>query len=151
MIDSRYRVLAGYLLGIFIIALLPMLACQTYNPFKSLNQGDFEIVCPGKYKEATIFLRDGAEYKRVVDGFRSEIEKNRALLLMITKEHYDVSGMLFYKFKFAALDSIRTYLILRYFARIYNHPLLAGYQIQFVFNAESRELIKIYTAEVALE
>lgn len=96
-------------------------------------------------------MRDGAEYKRVVDGFRSEIEKNRALLLMITKEHYDVSGMLFYKFKFAALDSIRTYLILRYFARIYNHPLLAGYQIQFVFNAESRELVKIYTAEVALE
>lgn len=151
MTDNRCRVWTVRFSKLFIIALLPILACQTYNPFKNLKQGDFDIVVAGKYKEATIFLRDGAEYKRVVDGFRSEIEKNRALLLMITKEHYDVSGMLFYKFKFAALDSIRTYLILRYFARIYNHPLLAGYQIQFVFNAESRELIKIYTAEVALE
>jgi len=151
MTDNRCRVWTVRFSKLFTIVLLPILACQTYNPFKSLKQGDFEIVCAGKYKEATIFLRDGAEYKRVVDEFRSEIEKNRALLLMITKEHYDVSGMLFYKFKFAALDSIRTYLILRYFARIYNHPLLAGYQIQFVFNAESRELVKIYTAEVALE
>ncbi len=151
MIDSRYRVLAGYVLGVFIIGLLPTLACHTHNSFKSLEQGDFSLVFSGKYKEATILLRDGAEYKSVVDGLRTEIEKNPFLLSRITKEHYDVSGTLVYKFKFAALDSVSNYLILRYFARIYNHPLLAGYQVQLVFDAESRELVRIYTAEVSLE
>ena len=70
---GRYRVLAGYVLGVFIIGLLPTLACHTYNPFKSLEQGDFSLVFSGKYKEATILLRDGAEYKSVVDGLRTEI------------------------------------------------------------------------------
>lgn len=151
MIDSRYRVLTGYVLGIFIIGLLSTLTCHTYNSFKSLEQGDFSLVFSGRYKEATTFLRDGAEYKSVVDGLRTEIEKNLFLLSKITKEHYDVSGTLVYKFKFAALDSVSNYLILRYFTRIYNHPLLAGYQVQLVFDAESRELVRIYTAEVPLE
>lgn len=151
MIDSRYRVLTGYVLGIFIIGLLSTLACHTYNSFKSLEQGDFSLVFSGRYKEATTFLRDGAEYKSVVDGLRTEIEKNLFLLSKITKEHYDVSGTLVYKFKFAALDNVSNYLILRYFTRIYNHPLLAGYQVQLVFDAESRELVRIYTAEVPLE
>jgi hypothetical protein len=76
MIDSRYRVLAGYVLGILIIGLLPILACHARNSFKSLEQGDFSLVFSGKYKEATTLLRDGAEYKSVVDGLRTEIEKN---------------------------------------------------------------------------
>ncbi len=148
---GRYKVLTGYVLGIFIIGLLPTLACHTRNSFKSLEHGDFSLVFSGKYKEATTFLRDGAEYKSVVDGLRTEIGKNPFLLSRITKEHYDVSGALVYKFKFAALDSVSNYLILRYFTRIYNHPLLAGYQVQLVFDAESRELVRIYTAEVPLE
>ncbi len=149
--DGRYRVLTGYVLGIFIIGLLPILACHTYDSFRSLKQGDFSLVFSGKYKEATTLLRDGAEYKGVVDRLRTEIEKNLFLLSRITKEHYDISGTLVYKFKFAALDSISNRLILRYFTRIYNHPLLAGYQVQLVFDAESRELVRIYTAEVPLE
>lgn len=151
MTDNRCRVWTGRFSKLFVIILLPILACYTYDSFKSLKQGDFSLVFSGKYKKATTLLRDGGEYKGVVDGLRTEIEKNLFLLSRITKEHYDISGTLVYKFKFAALDSISNRLILRYFTRIYNHPLLAGYQVQLVFDAESRELVRIYTAEVPLE
>lgn len=138
---SRYLVLLALLL----------MVCHVYDPLKELKQGDFDIVEPGKYHGTTIFLRAGTPYKDVADILRHEIEQNRDLLPIITRKHYDVQERLVYEFKFAALDSIRDTLILRYFARIYDHQILAGYQIQFVFKAGSRELVSIFTAEVGLE
>ena len=144
--DQQRRLAMCLLLFVFSLTV-----CQTYNPLKDLKQGDFGIVSVGKYHGTTIFLRDGAQYKSVIDEIRDEIEGNRYLLPKITRLHYDVPGSLVYKFKFAAHDSVMDNFILRYFARIYDHPILAGYQIQFVFNTHSRALLNIYTSEVGLE
>jgi hypothetical protein len=145
--EKRYWRIAKY----FVIFVLLSVVCQTYDPLKNLKQGDFDIVKIGKYRGTAIFLRDGAQYKESIDVLRSEIERDGDLLPKITRIHYDVAEILVYKFKFAAFDSVMDNFILRYFARLYDHPILAGYQIQFVFSADSRELVSIFTLEVGLE
>lgn len=145
--EERYWRIAKY----FVIFVLLSVVCQTYDPLKNLKRGDFDIVKMGKYRGRAIFLRDGAQYKKSIDVLRSEIERDGDLLPKITRIHYDVPEILVYKFKFAAFDSMMDNFILRYFARLYDHPILAGYQIQFVFNADSRELVSIFTLEVGLE
>ncbi|MGB3342208.1 MAG: hypothetical protein WBB37_12105 [bacterium] len=145
--EKRYWRIAKY----FVVFVLLSAVCQTYDPLKNLKRGDFDIVNMGKYRGTALFLRDGAQYKEIIDVLRSEMERNGDLLPKITRIHYDAPGILVYKFKFAALDSVMDNFILRYFARLYDHPILAGYQIQFVFNADSRELVSIFTFEVGLE
>jgi len=145
--EKRYWRITEY----FVIFVLLSAVCQTYDPLKNLKQGDFDIVNMGKYRGTAILLRDGAQYKESIDVLRSEIERNRDLLPKITRIHYNVPEILVYKFKFAAFDSVMDEFILRYFARLYDHSTLAGYQIQFVFNADSRELVSIFTFEVGLE
>jgi hypothetical protein len=134
----------------FIFIFLPIM-CRTYDPLKNLKQDDFGIVNKGKYRGTTIFLRDNGQYKQDIDILRSEIRKNHDLLPKITRLHYHVPETLVYEFKFAAFDSLMNNFILRYFARVYDHPTIAGYQIQFVFNADSGELLCVFTSEVALE
>jgi hypothetical protein len=145
--EKQYWRIAKYL---FVFILLSAV-CHTYDPLKNIRQGDFDIVSMGKYRGTITMLRDGAQYKEIIDGLRSEIEQNRDLLPEITRRHYDVPEILVYKFKFAALDSVMANIILRYFARIYDHPILAGYQIQFVFSIDSGALVNIFTSEVGLE
>ena len=135
----------------FIILVIFLTMCQTYNPLERLKQGDFSDVEMGKYRGPTIFLRDGAQYKDIIDKIREAIEQDHDLFPEITRKYYDVPDILVYKFKFAALDTVMDNFVLRYFARIYNHPIIAGYQIQFVFRVDSRRLTRIYTKEVALE
>lgn len=134
-----------------VFFILFSMVCQTYHPLERIKQGDYSVVVMGKYRGTAIFLRDGAQYKNIIDRIRDEIEKDSHLFPEITRHHYDIPELLVYRFKFAAIDTVEDNFILRYFARIYNHPILAGYQIQFVFDTESLRLVHIYTKEVGLE
>lgn len=151
MLDGRCMILDGYFLKIFVTVVLVILVCAKRNEFQKIRDGDFDIITKGTYHGTTIFLRQGGEYDRLVNDLRTKIERDRDILPMITRRFFFVSERLIYKFKFAALDEEKNYLILRYFARIMNHPLYAGYQIQFVFLLNTKGLTQIYTAEVPLE
>ena len=151
MIDSRCSILDGYFLKIFVTVLLVILVCAKRNEFQKIRDGDFDIITKGTYHGTTIFLRQGGEHNKLITDLRTEIERNMDILPVITEKFFFVSGRLIYKFKFAALDAGKSYLILRYFARIMNHPIYAGYQIQFVFSLNKKQLMQICTAEVPLE
>lgn len=143
----QQRKFAKYIISFMLL----FTVCRTYHHLESIKKGDYSMVTMGKYQGTMVFLRDAAQYKKVIDEFRGELEQDRHLFPKITRYYYDIPDLLVYKFKFAARDTFMDYFILRYFARIYNHPTLAGYQIQFIFNAGSRRLIDIYTKEVSLE
>lgn len=134
-----------------LCALSLVMGCRQKDVFQKMRDGDFSIVAQDTYRGHAVFLRNAGEFEDVVVELRSEIEKNKDMLPLVTRKFFSVSQELHYKFKLIMFDKEKDYLILRYFARIAEHPLYAGYQIQFVIDIDARRIIKIYTAEVPLE
>jgi hypothetical protein len=134
-----------------LFTFLLFIFCVKPDRFEIIKNDDFSSVNKGQYRGTPAFLRDGAKYKPMVDDFRSDIAEHFPLLPKITRHIFDIQDSLLYKFKYAAIDSNANVLILRYFSRIYNHPMLAGYQIQFVFDLQSTGLSEIFVDEVPLE
>jgi len=124
--------------------------CKRQDELSKIHAGDFSIVFEGKYHGRLKFLADGREYRELVNELRMYVEKDTSVLHLISDRFFAIPHR-GYQFKFAALDETSDCLVLRYFARIEEHPLYAGYQIQFVFARQSRILRKIYTSEVPLE
>lgn len=141
---TRYSLLATYTLAVLIF-------CYHANEWHRMRSGNFEMITKGTYCGKPRYLAQAGEYEILVKKFRAEIEKNIDVLVMITKKFFFAPKDLDYQFKFTSLDKEKNYLILRYFARILNHPVYAGYQIQFVFDLNLNKLTEIYTAEVPLE
>jgi hypothetical protein len=136
---------------VFFVSVFSLsLSCGKPDALTSVRNGDFSLVHKDSYRGKLIFLADGREYLQTVDHLRVVIEKNMDIFDLISEKFYPIPH-LGYRFKFAVLDSQNNSLVLRYFARIPEHPLYAGYQIQMVFDVGSRKLKKIYTSEVPLE
>jgi hypothetical protein len=136
------------IIGIFFI--LTSISCKKKDNLCLLRDGDFSIVMKGSYRGNLHFLGDGREHREAVEYLRELVETDFAVLDMISNRFYTIPH-LGYKFKYAALDMDSSMMMLRYFARIREHPVYAGYQIQFLFDAESRKLKAVYTEEVPLE
>jgi hypothetical protein len=130
---------------------LVIISCRHADEFRKIREGNFEIVEKGTYHGRPQYIGQGGDYEDLVIKLRADIEKNSTLLPSITKKYFSTPYDLFYRFKFVALDKENNYLILRYFARIPEHPLYAGYQIQFVYAITTERLMHIYTSEVPLE
>lgn len=152
-IDNRHLIKGKWIINlVIIISLVLMAKChRRVDEFKKMRAGNFDIVQEGTYRGKPVYLGQGGDYEDMVKHLRTNIEKNSDVLPLITKEFFPVSQELSYRFKFVALDREKNYLILRYFARIAEHPLYAGYQIQFVFDIHSKRLVRVFTDEVPLE
>jgi hypothetical protein len=125
--------------------------CHEIDEFRKIRNGNFDIVSKGTYHGKAIFLREGKEYENIVLEWRAQIEKKKDVLPMITRKFFFAPEKLNYKFKFVTFDKEKNFMILRYFARQVSHPIYAGFQIQFVYDLDSKKLLRIYTAEVPLE
>lgn len=104
----------------------------------------------GTYRGRLRFLRESSIYHESTENLRQDIDENKDVLDLISRRFYTIPHKP-YRYKFTALDEESNYLVLRYFARIGEHPLFAGYQIQFVFDPQAQTVTEIYTAEVPLE
>jgi hypothetical protein len=127
------------------------LSCKRNSELSRIRAGDFSIVCKDTYHGRLKFLGSGREYDKLVEGLRAEIEKDAMVILDIISDRFYTIPHKEYKFKFAAFDETSDCLVLRYFARIVEHPVYAGYQIQFVFSRTPRKLLKVFSSEVPLE
>lgn len=141
---------SSFIAFLFVFVIFPFLSCGKHDALSSIRRGDFSIVHKDTYRGQLRFLGEGRERKELVDALRGEIEGNSEVLDLISEKFYTIAYHP-YRFKFAALDEEKNLLVLRYFARIVEHPVYAGYQIQFLFDLESRHLVRVYTSEVPLE
>ncbi|UCC11251.1 MAG: hypothetical protein JSW02_07805 [candidate division WOR-3 bacterium] len=139
------------LLSALIIVAIATTGCSRKTLLQKIDEGDLSSVYQGRYTGTTRFLRDGAEYKETVDMIRREIEAHEDLLMVMTGKYFPVDRLRTYKFKFAMVDETQGELILRYFARLPDHPVFAGCQLQFVYDLDAKQLTKIFTSEVPLE
>ena len=130
--------------------LLAFVFCQKRDDLGGIRRGDFSRVTEGSYHGRLQFLGDGGEYIQIVRHLRGTVEGDFDVLDVISDRFYEIPH-LGYRFKYAAVDTTNGFLMLRYFARIGEHPVYAGYEIQFLFDAESQKLKIVYTDEVPLE
>lgn len=126
------------------------LACRGPGALDAIRDGDFSLVEQGSYAGRLIILTEGMEQFETALRLRLMVEENMDVLDSVSDRCHTLEHV-GYRFKYAAFDAERNALLLRYFARIVEHPLYAGYQIQLRFDADSRRLIRVYTEEVPLE
>jgi hypothetical protein len=127
------------------------LSCTRNSELSRIHEGDLSIVHVGTYRGQLKFLGSGREYEKSTQSLRREIEKDGMVILDIISDRFHTIPHEDFEFKYVALDEINDCLLLRYFARIVEHPIHAGYQIQFVFSRTSHKLLKVFTSEVPLE
>ncbi|MEO0106500.1 MAG: hypothetical protein ABIL70_00410 [candidate division WOR-3 bacterium] len=135
----------------FFILLTTTISCHQRDIWSKIREGNYEIIRKGSYRGKLKYLAQPGEHEATILRFRADIEKNIALFPEITKKFFVITDELKYQYKFTWLDEEKNYLILRYFARIYNHPVYAGYQIQFVIDKKEKQIIQIFITEVPLE
>lgn len=124
--------------------------CAKPDALQGVREGDFSMVRKGAYRARLVFLAEGREYSTTVEHLRAMIERNIDVLDLLSERLY-AEPHFGYRFKFAAIDSANDILVLRYFARMGDHPVYAGYQMQLLFDIGSQQLLRIYTCEVPLE
>lgn len=142
---KQYRVLTS-----LVFFLTYMLSCGGGSGVSAVRAGDYCIAGRGTYRGQLEF-QGGGEHLESVEKLRAEIEQDDMIILDMISDRFHTIPHAPYKFKFAAIDETSDRLVLRYFARIFEHPIYAGYQIQFVFVHSSGKLLRILTAEVPLE
>lgn len=139
--------------GFLILAAVVILvaACHPARFWKDLRTGDYTLVEEGTYRGNPRYMQHPGGYEAVVRQCREQIEKNADLMPRITGRFFPVDKELFYQYKFTSIDSVSQCLILRYFARISDDHLYAGYQIQYVYALKQRDFVRIFTSRVPLE
>lgn len=136
---------------LFVLSLLCLgSACAKPDALKSARSGDLSMVCNEPYHGHLAFLYGTEEYSRVIEELRQAVEKEPGVLDRMTAAFFDEPHR-DYVFKYGALDRTDNFLVLRYFARVVDHPLIAGYQVQLAFDIGSRACREIYVSEVPLE
>ncbi len=136
---------------LFMTAVALAVACHPTRFWKDLRIGDYTLVEEGTYRGNPRYLQHPGEYEAVVRQCRAQIEKNAGLMPRITEKFFPVDQDLLYQYKFTSIDSVSQCLILRYFARIADDHLYAGYQIQFVYALKQRDFVRVFTSRVPLE
>jgi|GEM_PF-866316 len=148
----EFRILGcGYIWNILLFFILAYLFCSHTDVWYQMRRNNFELVEKGSYRGTLKYMPHPGQYEKLVNRYRQEIEKNLDLLPLITKQHFLVNEDLIYQYKFTWFDEKNNFLVLRYFAHIFNHPIYAGYQILFVYDTHKNIIIKICVSEVPLE
>lgn len=131
--------------------MIAVLSCKKNDLFNDLRSGDYRLVVKGTYNGTAEYIGQGENYGPAVKRYRWLVEKNIDLLPRLTRVHFSAPGYLNYGYKMALLDRLKNFLVLRYFARIYGDPLIAGYQLFFVFDLSRDKLARVFSSEVPLE
>jgi hypothetical protein len=137
--------------AIFAAVIILAVTCHPARFWKDLRTGDFTLVEEGTYRGFPRYMQHPGAYEAIVRQCRAQIEKNTDLMPLITDRFFAVTKELHFQYKFTSIDSVSQCLIMRYFARIADDPLYAGYQIQFVYALRQRDFVRVFTSRVPLE
>jgi hypothetical protein len=111
----------------------------------SIKNDDYEIVKVGHYPHATLQIRYGPDE---FGDLRGKIEESSGLFAEVVHHFYpDEANEMDFRYKYAAIHNEQT--VLRYFARVPESDMYAGYSLQFVIVNETVE--EIYLFKTPLE
>jgi hypothetical protein len=125
-------------------------SCHRPCALRAIRDGDLSIVQRGSYRGRLRMITAGMDTAETAEQLRVMVDENSDVLDIVSDRFHAIEHLA-YRFKYAAYDIEGDILVLRYFARIVDHPLYAGYQIQLVFHPNDQRLKQVYTEEVPLE
>ncbi len=118
---------------------------------RSLSGAEKKLV-KGTYDDFFFVSYDGGEFKKDVDKWRKEIERDKFFIKRLAKKFFLIPEESEFEFKFVGRDTVNKYIFLRYFAPLLNPTgTIAGWQVLFIFREGDKVCDKIYVSEVPLE
>lgn len=111
-----------------------------------ITKDDFAVVRPGRYPGYTIPFGES----EIMKGWKSRFDDDQQLLNLVVQRVYPLLGDLHYRYTSTRFDRENNRTVVRYFGRVVDDPVIAGYQIQFVFDAKNK-LIMVCVSSVPLE
>jgi len=136
-----------------LAAILCLIAtfCAHHSVFDRIAEGDLSMIIKGRYSRSAVFLDEGGIHCKQVLKIRTMIEKHFHLMPLIAEKYYQMDREPVFTFKYVLYDTVDHCYVLRYFARMHRDPVLAGYEIFFNYDADTKRIIEVYTNEVPLE
>ena len=133
-----------------LLVLVIFLNC-TYSVVGRVSARDYAMVQEGRYG-GNVLVRNGDErLMAIAAGRRREIETDPVFLRRVAECYFSVPESTEFRFMYLGEDAARQQLVLRYFGFAPKPFIIAGWQVQFVFDRAGRRLIRVYAQEVPLE
>lgn len=138
--------------GLRITALLVLaLACGSHNLVRSVSADDFALVREGRYQGSVRVMNGDPQLKQLAQSWRGQIEADPVFLRDVADRFLSLPDTTEFRFMYVGEDSVARRVILRYFGFAPKPFIIAGWQVQFVFDLNGRGLKAVYTEEVPLE
>jgi len=131
--------------------LVLFLACTPQNLVRTVSAADYALVQEGRYQGSVRVMNNDPRLKQLAEGWRRQIEADPAFLCGIADRFFSLPDTTGFRFMYVGRDSAARRIILRYFAFAPKPFIIAGWQVQFVFDGQSRRLKAVYALEVPLE
>jgi hypothetical protein len=131
--------------------LLLVLACGSHSLVRNVSANDFALVREGRYKGNVRVVNDDPQLKQLTEGWRRQIEADPTFLRDIADRFFSLPDTTAFRFMYVGEDSVARRVILRYFGFAPKPFIIAGWQVQFVFDLSGRSLRAVYAEEVPLE
>jgi hypothetical protein len=112
---------------------------------------DFSMVREGRYGNHVEIRNGDSVLVARVHYWRDRIEDDPEFLPRIAEKFYYIPGNVRFHFTYVGEDRSRDAVVLRYFAYAPKPVIIAGWQVQFVFDGSTRRLREVLTTEVPLE
>jgi hypothetical protein len=109
------------------------------------------MVQEGRYGGNVLVRNSDERLTALAAGWRREIEADPVFLRRVAERYFSVPESTEFRFMYLGEDSASRQLILRYFGFAPKPFVIAGWQVQFVFDRANRRLFRVYTQEVPLE
>ena len=150
--DAPQSLLFGICFLVFaLIPLVLVLACGSHSLVRSVSADDFALVSEGRYQGTVRVMNGDPQLKQLAQSWRGQIEADPVFLRDIAGRFFSLPDTTEFRFMYVGEDSVARRVILRYFGFAPKPFIIAGWQVQFVFEEQSRRLRAVYTLEVPLE
>jgi len=133
------------------LAVLLGLACSAGSIRTRVSAREFALVQEGRYPGSVRIKNGDPELERLVKDWRAELEAEPGFMRQVAEKYFALPEPSPFHFMYVGEDSVQGRVLLRYFAYDPHPVIMAGWQILFVFDRQSRRLAEVFTSEVPLE
>lgn len=134
-----------------VAIILSFVGCASRSEVDRFDRTASACVRLGRYERPVEMMNSRHPLYRRIDRLRHDVEQHENLLRSYVREQLDAKPPLEFHFSYAAFDSTANRLLLRYFAFHPNPTLVAGWQVQLVYQLPRTRLLQVYVEALPLE
>jgi hypothetical protein len=116
-----------------------------------ITANDYALAQEGTYAGHLRIKNGDPRLEALVRPWREEVDEHPELLRGVAEKYFSLPEPLEFHYMYIGEDSVAHRVLLRYFAYDPHPVIMAGWQVQLVFDAGTKRLLEVYTTEVPLE